>query len=124
MKSAGKTNFIQEKSNVFKFTGLLSGGKEKISQFFHPGRNGSLQNRMETFSKKSQHILEEIKSLGFTRTMDGLERGKLSVFNQLNLFQFLTGIVVPLICFLVNKKFPLTAFFIASLPAWVNLVVL
>jgi two-component system, sensor histidine kinase and response regulator len=124
MKSAGKTNFIQEKSGVFNFTGLLTGGKEKFSRLFHPGPNGSLHNRMETISRKSQHILEEIKSLGFTRTMDGLERGKLSVFNQLNLFQFLTGIVVPLICVLVNKKFPVTAFFIASLPAWVNLVVL
>ena len=79
---------------------------------------------METFSQKSHHFLEEIKSLGFTRTMDELERGKLSVFNQLNFFQFLTGIVVPLICFFGNNKFPLAAFFIASLPAWVNLVVL
>ena len=90
----------------------------------NPAGDHSLQNRMVTFSKKSQHILEEIKSLGFTRSMDGLERGKLSVFNQLNLFQFLTGILVPLICFIGNSKFPITAFFIASLPAWVNLVVL
>lgn len=54
---------------------------------------------MELLSQKSQHYLEEIKSLGFTRTMDELERGKLRVFNQLNLFQFLTGIVVPLLSF-------------------------
>jgi two-component system, sensor histidine kinase and response regulator len=123
MKSAGKSNFIQEKSGIFKITGFLTVSKEKILQFFHP-RNSSLQNRMVIFSKRSQQILEEIKSLGFTRTMDGLEKGKLSVFNQLNLFQFLTGIVVPLICFLVNSKFSATAFFIASLPAWVNLIVL
>ena len=87
-------------------------------------RNRSIQDRMESFSQKSHHFLEEIKSLGFTRTMDELERGKLRVFNQLNFFQFITGIVVPLICFFGNNKFPITAFFIASLPAWVNLVVL
>ena len=56
--------------------------------------------------------------------MDELERGKLSVFNQLNFFQFITGIVVPLICFFGNYKFPIGAFFVASLPAWVSLVVL
>ena len=79
---------------------------------------------MESFSLKSQHFLEEIKSLGFTRTMDELEKGKLSVFNQLNFFQFISGIVVPLICFFGNYKFPAGIFFIASLPAWVSLVVL
>jgi two-component system, sensor histidine kinase and response regulator len=53
-----------------------------------------------------------------------LERGKLSVFNQLNLFQFMTGIFVPLFFFLGNLNFPVTAFFVASLPGLVNLVVL
>jgi signal transduction histidine kinase len=48
----------------------------------------------------------------------------LSVFNQLNFFQFIVGIVVPLICFFGNNKFPAAAFFIACLPACVNLVVL
>jgi two-component system sensor histidine kinase/response regulator len=79
---------------------------------------------MEAISQKSQHFLEEIKSLGFTRTMDELERGKLRVFNQLNFFQFITGIVVPMICFFGNNEFPIAAFFVASLPAWVSLVVL
>ena len=79
---------------------------------------------MEAFSQKSHHFLEEIKSLGFTRTMDELERGKLSVFNQLNFFQFITGIVVPFLCFFGNYKFPITTFFLASLPAGVTLLVL
>jgi Signal transduction histidine kinase len=56
--------------------------------------------------------------------MDELEKGKLSVFNQLNFFQFITGIVVPLLCFFGNNKFPVAAFFVASLPAWVSLIVL
>jgi signal transduction histidine kinase len=56
--------------------------------------------------------------------MDELEKGKLSVFNQLNFFQFITGIIVPLLCFFGNYKFPIAVFFIASLPAWVSLLVL
>jgi len=68
--------------------------------------------------------LEDIKSLGFTRTMDELEKGKLRVFNQLNFFQFITGIIVPMICFFGNYKFPISSFFVASLPACVSLIVL
>jgi two-component system sensor histidine kinase/response regulator len=124
MKSAGKSSSTQGKPRGFDIAGVLSHGKERIGQFFNPAKNWSIPNRMEVFSKKSQHFLEEIKSLGITRTMDGLEKGKLSVFNQLNLFQFITGIVVPLVSVIANHKFPIEAFFIASLPAWVNLVVL
>ena len=52
------------------------------------------------------------------------KRGKLRVFNQLNFFQFVTGIIVPLITFFGNNKFPMMAFLVASLPACVNMVVL
>jgi two-component system, sensor histidine kinase and response regulator len=85
---------------------------------------GSIHSRMETLSQKSHYLLDEIKSLGFTRKMDELEKGKLSIFNQLNFFQFVSGIIVPLICFFGNYKFPIGSFFIASLPAWVSLIVL
>jgi signal transduction histidine kinase len=124
MKSSGKTNFIQGKPRISENARFVKNSVEKIGQFFKHSENRSLQNRMEVFSQKSQHYLDEIKSLGFTRTMDELERGKLRVFNLLNLFQFLTGIIVPLISFFGNNKFPFAAFFIASLPAWVNLFVL
>jgi two-component system, sensor histidine kinase and response regulator len=122
MKSAGKSGSI--KPRISDITQFLSELLDRFRLFFSAAKNRSLQNRMEVFSQKSHHYLEEIKSLGFTRTMDELERGKLRVFNQLNLFQFITGIVVPLISFFGNNKFPVAAFFIASLPAWVNLFVL
>jgi two-component system sensor histidine kinase/response regulator len=124
MKSDGKTNSIQGRPRILDIGRKLNGWKEKLPHLFHQGKSRSLHDRMETFSQKSHHFLEEIKSLGFTRTMDELEKGKLSVFNQLNFFQFITGIVVPLFCFFGNYKFPIAAFFIASLPAWVSLVVL
>jgi signal transduction histidine kinase len=124
MKSAGKSNSVQGNPRLLDIGHTNEGRKGKFPQFFFQVKNWSIQERMESFSQKSQHFLEEIKSLGFTRTMDVLERGKLSVFNQLNFFQFITGIVVPLICFFGNNKFPIAAFLVASLPAWVNLVVL
>jgi two-component system, sensor histidine kinase and response regulator len=124
MKSNGKSNSFQERPRQSVNGRRLKGLKERSLQFFQQLKNVSLHDRVEALTQKSQHFLEEIKSLGFTRTMDELERGKLSVFNQLNFFQFITGIVVPLICFFGNYKFPIGAFFIASLPAWVSLLVL
>jgi two-component system sensor histidine kinase/response regulator len=124
MKSNGKPNFFQGPHTILNIGRLAHSWKEKLPQIFNEIKTRSIPERMEAISQKSQHFLEEIKSLGFTRTMDELERGKLSVFNQLNFFQFITGIIVPLLCFFGNFKFPIAAFFIASLPAWVSLLVL
>ena len=124
MKSEGKSNSISPKSRILHIGRTFTGWRQKFPQHFYNIRNWSIQDRVEAFSQKSHHFLEEIKSLGFTRQMDELERGKLSVFNQLNFFQFITGIIVPLMCFFGNNKFPIGAFFVASLPAWVSLLVL
>ena len=124
MKSSGKTNSIQGKFRLFDVGRSFNSWKERLPQIFLQLRNRSFHERMEIFSQKSHHFLDEIKSLGFTRTMDELEKGKLSVFNQLNFFQFITGIIVPLTCFFGNYKFPIASFFVASLPAWVSLIVL
>jgi two-component system, sensor histidine kinase and response regulator len=124
MKGDGKSNSIQAKPRTFDIGRTFNGWKYRFPQLFYNVKNWSIHNRMEAFTQKSHHFLEEIKSIGFTRTMDELERGKLSVFNQLNFFQFITGIIVPLICFFGNYKFPIGSFFVASLPAWVSLVVL
>lgn len=124
MKSNGKSNSIQGRPRILDIGRFLGNWREKIPKGFDRVRNRSIHDRMEAISQKSQNLLLEIQSLGFTRTMDDLEKGKLRVFNQLNFFQFITGIVVPLLCFFGNNQFPISAFFIASLPAWVSLIVL
>lgn len=125
MKIEGKSNFTPEKPGLTEFGGgAILRLKGIWPRVFNLIKSWSLQNRFEAFSQKSHHFLDEIKALGFTRTMDELDRGKLSVFNQLNFFQFITGIIVPLICFFGNYKFPVASFFVASLPAWVSLLVL
>jgi signal transduction histidine kinase len=124
MKSVSKFDSFPGKSGRHRFLRFFVDQADKVKLFFQASKNRSLQDRMEVFSQKSQHFLDEIKSLGITRTMDELEKGKLRVFNQLNLFQFVTVIIVPLLSFFGNNKLPLTAFFLASLPAWVNLLVL
>jgi two-component system, sensor histidine kinase and response regulator len=124
MKSEGKSNSFQGNPGISHVARRFKGWKEKLPKVLYQVGSRSIQDRMESFSQKSQYFLEEIKSLGFTRTMDELEKGKLRVFNQLIFFQFITGIFVPIICFYGNNKYPIAAFFVASLPAWVSLVVL
>ncbi len=124
MKIQDKSSPLRAKFSRVYLAPLFSYWKGLIPKVFYNSKYQSIHARMEALSQKSHHFLDEIKSLGFTRTMDELERGKLSVFNQLNFFQFIMGIVVPMICFFGNYKFPIGAFFIASLPAWVSLVVL
>ena len=124
MKISGTFDSIQERFILPAFGKSRDWLKRKRSGRSPQIRNKLLGSGMEKLSLKSGQFLEEIKSLGFTKTMDELEKGKLSVFNQLNFFQFLTGIIVPLICFLGNNKFPLGSFLLASLPAWVSLLVL
>ena len=112
MKSAGKSNSIQGKPRIFDVTRFLASRRERGSGcYLSLQRTGHCKTGWKFFSQKSHHYLEEIKSLGFTRTMDELERGKLRVFNQLNLFQFVTGIVVPMISFFGNNKFPINCIF-------------
>lgn len=124
MKSSGNSDAILKKIKLSVFDRFSDRIKKGRPWLFFRVHNKNFSSRMGQLSLKSLQFLEEIKSLGFTKTMDELDRGKLSVFNQLNFFQFLTGIIVPLICFLGNNKFPLGSFFLASLPAWVSLLVL
>jgi len=80
---------------------ILEGAKHKISQF-----------------------LEKVWNIGYSGTLDDYEKRKLGIFNQLNFFQIVTGVLVPIIAFLTSKKFPLHDWYIAVLPACISVVVL
>jgi signal transduction histidine kinase len=84
---------------------------------FIPEQIGSLGNRSLLF-------LDDIKSIGTTKDMDDYERRKLSIFNQINFFQLLTGILLPLSCLWGAEKFSIADSFIATLPAMVSFLVL
>ncbi len=70
------------------------------------------------------NILNRVKSIGLVATMEEYDRRKLSIFNQLNFFQLLTGILIPFIGLYNQKQLPGNAWVIASLPALVSLLVL
>ncbi len=81
-------------------------------------------SRRASLKKKLFRLHYSIKLIGVSRAMDDYEKRKLGIFNQINFFQLLTGITIPLIGLLHNKKFPEWAWLVASLPALISMVVL
>ncbi|MER3497726.1 MAG: hypothetical protein C4308_03335 [Chitinophagaceae bacterium] len=69
-------------------------------------------------------LWQEIKYLGVTEELDDYEKRKLSIFNQLNFFQFLTGILLPVMSFFNNSALLSQGWLIASLPACISIAVL
>lgn len=68
--------------------------------------------------------LDKIKFIGFTPAMSAQERIKLGIFNQLNFFQLITGLTVPVFGLLNAERLPSGGWLIVCLPALVSIVVL
>jgi len=79
---------------------------------------------LEGVRHKIAQFLDRVWNIGYSITLDDYEKRKLGIFNQLNFFQIITGILVPIIAFLTSKKFPLHDWYIAILPSCISIVVL
>ena len=69
-------------------------------------------------------VLQKIRILGFVKGMGEYEKRKLGVFNQLNFFQLLTGIFIPVSGLVNTGHIPASAWVVACLPAGTSAVVL
>jgi two-component system, sensor histidine kinase and response regulator len=69
-------------------------------------------------------FLELIKSIGDVGKMDEYERRKLRVFNLLNFFQLVTGILIPLIGLMQNHTLPVKIWLLACVPTIISMAVL
>src|SRR5262245_30315294 len=74
----------------------------------------SLRKNLRALQSNTRSVLQYIKSLGYTNTLDEYELGKLGVFNQVNFVQLLVGILIFSTC-LFHKQFPGWACMVASL---------
>lgn len=69
-------------------------------------------------------FLNHIKSLGYNESLEEYERRKLGIFNLINFFQILTGLLIPITGIFLNTKLPNAAWLVACLPAVVSVLVL
>jgi signal transduction histidine kinase len=94
-----------------------------------PQRHGELKppdlvQSLKLFWQKSLLLLEKIKSIGFSNTMDDYEKRKLGIFNQLNFLQLLTGIIIPMVGAWRNNNLPFTVWITACLPSITSILIL
>jgi signal transduction histidine kinase len=97
---------------------------EKISWLHEKFRSANLPGVFPSFQQIIYRFLNRIKSIGLIAKMDDYERRKLGVFNQLNFFQLLTGILIPLMGLLHNDQLPVKIWLVACFPSSISLAVL
>jgi signal transduction histidine kinase len=87
-------------------------------------RSNEITASLEPLLQYPAKALQKVKVLGLVEQMDEYERRKLGVFNQLNFFQFLTGILIPLMGLLHKDHLPVKAWVVCCIPPCISVTVL
>jgi len=74
--------------------------------------------------KKFLSFMFRVKSIGLVKTMEEFDQRKLTIFNQLNFFQLVTGFLMTIAGLISIHTIPANTWIVALLPAIVNLLVL
>lgn len=82
------------------------------------------QGKFKSAGSLSLRWVQRIKTIGFTANMEDYEKRKLGIFNLLNFFQLITGVIIPIAGANTHQHFPLQAWIFACVPAFVSIVVL
>lgn len=69
-------------------------------------------------------FLQKVKQTGISPAMDDFEKRKLGIFNLLNFFQLITGIIVPIAGLYSSQRLPAIAWTVGCMPAFISVLVL
>ncbi|MFI5187535.1 MAG: sensor histidine kinase [Chitinophagales bacterium] len=95
-----------------------------MEYFLHRRQSRDILDVFRIIKRKILQVFKIISSIGYSTTLDDYEKRKLAIFNQLNFFQLITGIIVPIAAFVTSKNFSAQGKYIAILPAFISLLVL
>src|ERR1700730_670510 len=87
-------------------------------------RERGFSGTMIALQKKTVESWLEINSIGYSASMDDYEKRKLRIFNQLNFFGIITGVMVPISGIFDQTKLPALAWLLACAPAMISVLVL
>ncbi len=82
------------------------------------------ERRFVLSKKQLLSFFSFIQSFGVLATMEEYEQRKLRIFNQVNFFQLLIGLLFPVTGLLMGTSLPVAVWLVACLPACVSLLVL
>lgn len=101
---------------------------EMISQTIQSGpaklSTAKLNGLLSAIPQHFSYLLSQVKLIGMNNAMEDYDQRKLSIFNQLNFFQIISGLLLPIMGLLSNAALPASAWMIAALPALVSGLVL
>ncbi len=89
----------------------------------HPDNDSTIKKPVRLKSRILV-LLRFIKNIGASAAMDDYERRKLGIFNLLNFFQIVTGLLVPVTGLFNHHHAPVMAWLLAPTPAFISIVVL
>jgi two-component system, sensor histidine kinase and response regulator len=84
----------------------------------------NLPNLFTLLRTKTVLLTKQVMSFGFSEELDDYEKRKLGIFNLLNFFQLITGVVIPALGAFFVTGLPAGAWIIAAVPAVVSVTVL
>lgn len=87
-------------------------------------RSSALAETFDTIKVRSAQLYLQIKFLGYCHTMDDYEQRKLRIFNQINFFQLIAGLCIPLLGMVLPGNIPGIAWVTICWPAGVSFLVL
>ena len=97
---------------------------EKIAAIPGKIRTISFTASFQSIKQLLIHMLQSVKAIGVVEPMDDFEKRKLLVFNQLNFFQLLVGILIPFIGLFHHDKLPASAWLLSCLPSSISIAAL
>ena len=97
---------------------------EKITLIQERLRSIDYNKIIPSFRDSIVHFINNVKNIGIVEKMNDYEKRKLRVFNLLNFFQLLAGIMVPIIGLLHRDQLPISAWLLACLPSTLSIAAL
>lgn len=94
---------------------------EKISSFQQKVRSIDVNEFLRSIEKLYKNFLQQVRSIGLAEKMNHYEKRKLGVFNQLNFFQLLAGLLAPCLGWLHTDEIPFSAWLLSGLPAVISI---
>ena len=94
---------------------------EKLFSFQQKVRSIEVGEFLQSAKKVYTDFLQQVRSIGIVERMNYYEKRKLGVFNQLNFFQLVTGLLIPILGWLHKDQIPFHAWLLACLPTTISM---
>ncbi|HWI91863.1 MAG TPA: ATP-binding protein [Flavisolibacter sp.] len=94
---------------------------EKLSSVQQKIRSLDVSEFFPSVTKVYKDFLNIVRSIGIAEKMSYYEKRKLGIFNQLNFFQLLAGLLIPILGLVHKDDVPFSAWLLACLPSTISI---